>query len=176
MCMYKVKKAFTLVEIMATIVIIGVITVAAYGAYDTAVTNAKIDATETDLRAYSQSISSYFADYTEIKIDDTLTDDAYNTKADEIVDLLNRQYLPTNIERVETASDRTSFTCETTFKKDPWNNKYQVYVNTKAATGLPAGTVIIASYGKDGLSSSSTYVSGEFGDDILAIVEPKNVN
>lgn len=174
--MNKVKKAFTLVEIMATIVIIGVVTVAAYGAYDTTITNAKIDATETDLRAYSQSISSYFADYTEIKIDDTLSVSAYNDKADEIIDLLNRQYLPTDIKRIETASDRTSFTCETTFKKDPWNNKYMVYVNTKAATGLPAGTVIVASCGKDGISSSSTYVAGEFGDDILAIIEPKNVN
>lgn len=174
--MYKVKKAFTLVEIMATIVIIGIVTVIGYGAYDTTVTNAKIDATETDLRAYSQSISSYFTDYTEIKIDDTLTDDAYNAKADEIVDLLNRQYLPTDIRRVETATDRTSFTCETTFKKDPWNKKYMVYVNTKAATGLPAGTVIVASFGKDGISSSSTYSSGDFGDDILAIIEPKNVN
>lgn len=174
--MYKRKQAFTLVEIMVTIVIIGIVTVAAYGAYDTAVTNSKIDAAESDLRAYSQSISSYFSDYTEIKIDDTLTETAYNDKADEIVDLLNRQYLPTNIKRIDTASNKASFTCETTFKKDPWSNKYLVYINTKAATGLPAGTVIIASYGKDGISSSSTYASGEFGDDIIAIIEPKNVN
>ena len=173
--MHKRKRAFTLVEIMVVIVIIGIVTVAGYGAYNTAITNSKIDATETDLRAYSQSISSYFADYTNIKIDDTLTEAAYNDRADEIVDLLNRQYLPTNIVRVETASNKTNFTCETTFKKDPWNNKYMVYINTKDATGLPAGTVIIASYGKDGISSSSTYSSGDFGDDIIAIVEPKNV-
>lgn len=172
----KTKLGFTLIEVLITIAILGFISIFTYNTYEKSVDNARIDAVESDLRAYSQSFSSYFLDYSNIQIDSGLTESTYKDKAEEIIEILNLRYLPAEIKLESVAADKKSFICKTVYKKDPWNNNYTIYVNTYTDTGLPAGTVIVASNGRDSQSNSNEYKNGNHGDDILAIIEPRSSN
>lgn len=167
------RKAFTLVEVMAVIVIIGIIGAFSYKSYQTTLKNQRIDATEADLRAFSQSFSSYNIDYGSIEISDTLTDAAYRDKVDEVIGILNRQYLPVEIQFDSVITGRKGFKCTTKLKKDPWDQLYEIYINTKEETGVPSGVVVVTSKGPDRESQFNTYASNNYGDDILVIIEPK---
>ena len=63
---------------------------------------------------------------------------------------------------------------KTKVKEDPWGNKYEFYIYTYSgldATSMP-GLVIISSYGKDSVSNKAEYKNGDYGDDVIAIINP----
>lgn len=168
-----VKSAFTLVEVMAVVVIIGLISAFSYQSYQTSLKNQRVDSAEADLRAFNQSFGSYFIDYGNIEISDALSDSAYREKIDEIIGILNRQYLPSEIQFDRVIAGNKGFKCTTKLKKDPWDQLYDIYINTKASAGAPAGIVVVTSKGPDRETQFDTYSDNNYGDDILVIIEPK---
>lgn len=167
-----IKKGFTLVEVLASLVIIGVIISATAVTYNKVWQNNQIDICENDLRDISSSFSSYMIDYGNIVIANDIN---YETVLEEIVDTLNKQYLSSEIKVDEIASDMKSVKLTTKTKADPWKGKYQINIYTYSGDDKDSipGLIIITSSGVNGLSSRVTYTDGIYGDDIMAILEPK---
>lgn len=166
------KKGFTIVEMLLVLLVISILTASGFVTYNTVWRNHQIDTAETDLRDISSAVSSYLIDYGNLTIANDIN---FGNVLNEIVEILNKQYLTYEIETEEIASDKKSVKLITKHKTDPWKNKYRISIytyNGDDKTSIP-GLVIITSYGVDGKSSMATYKDGNFGDDIAAIVEPK---
>ena len=90
------------------------------------------------------------------------------------MELLNTKYLSCDIEVAEISDDKRNVTLKTVIKEDPWGNNYEFYIYTYSAEDhiSKPGLVIIASCGKDSKSSRAGYKNGDYGDDIIAIVNP----
>jgi len=166
------KKGFTIVEMLLVLLVISILTASGFVTYNTVWRNHQIDTAETDLRDISSAVSSYLIDYGNLTIANDIN---FGNVLNEIVEILNKQYLTYEIETEEIASDKKSVKLITKHKTDPWKSKYRISIytyNGDDKTSIP-GLVIITSYGVDGKSSMATYKDGNFGDDIVAIVEPK---
>lgn len=167
----KKKKCFTFVEILGALAIISILTVAMSVGVNRIWQNNRIDICESELREMSAAFKSYFTDYSNIVI---APDMNYDNVLNETVELLNTKYLPYEIEVSEVAADKRSATFETVIKQDPWKQKYKMNIYTYKgddAESIP-GMVIITSNGADSLSNKDTYSSDDFGDDIIAVIEP----
>ena len=166
------KKGFTIIEIMGAVAVIGIIMVSAAVTYNRVWINHQTDVAEGDLRDFSSSLSSYMIDYGNIIAPDDINCETVIT---ETVELLNKQYLSSELKIDKLADDKRSVNLSTKVKTDPWGNKYQVSVYTYNGDDAanPPGLVIISSNGKDGKSSRSTYKDENFGDDVIAVLEPK---
>ena len=166
------KCCFTLVEILAVIAITGILTVGTAISMNRAWQNNRIDICESEMRDMTTALKSYYTDYGNILIEDDLNFEAVIT---ETVDILNAKYLPYNVEITEISEDKRSVSLTTAIKTDPWNNKYvfTVYTyNGEDADCIP-GLVVIASCGPDAKSNKELYTLNDFGDDVIAVVEPK---
>ena len=72
------------------------------------------------------------------------------------------------------SSDKKSAALETVIKNDPWGQKYRLNIytyNADDSESIP-GMVVITSNGADSMSNKSSYSSEDFGDDIIAVIEP----
>lgn len=165
------KQAFTLVEILGVVALIGILTVGTAVSVNRIWQNNRIDICESELRDMTTAFKSYFTDYGNIIV---APDTNYQSVLDETAEILNKKYLSYEIKVCSIADDKKSVRFETKLKDDPWNNKYEVYIYTYEgddATSVP-GMIVITSKGADGQDSRDTYSSGEYGDDIIAVVEP----
>ena len=88
------RQGFTLVEILATVVIIGILTTVVSVSYNRAWLNSQTDSCESELRDMSNAFSSFFMDYGNIVIK---PDDHYEAVLEDILEILNKQYLPHHI-------------------------------------------------------------------------------
>lgn len=167
----KKKKCFTFVEILGVLVIISILSVAMFVGVDRVWQNNRIDICESELREMTTSFKSYFTDYSNIII---TPDSNYDNVLNEVVEILNTQYLPYEIKVNEIASDKKSITLETVIKTDPWGQKYRlnIYTYDGEDTDSIPGMVLITSNGADSISNKSTYSDEKFGDDIIAVIEP----
>ncbi len=165
------KKGFTYVEILITLLVIGIITVGTVVTLNRVWQNNRIDICESEMRDMTGAFKSYFTDYGKIEI---VPDGNYETAIGEIVDVLNKRYLPYDVKVKSISVDKKSVILETKLKCDPWNNKYTLNIYTYNGDDKTSvtGLVVIASNGIDAQSSRSTYSEGVFGDDVIAVVEP----
>ena len=166
------RKGFTLVEILAVIAVIGIIVTGTYATFNRSWRNNQTDICESDLRELSNGFSSYFVDYGNIVIPD---DANYEAVLKDTVAMLNRGYINNQIEVASISPDKKSAKLSTKFKTDPWGNKYELNLNTYSADadGNIPGLIVIYSKGVDGKSSINTYKDGNYGDDVVAVVQPK---
>lgn len=168
------KTAFTLVEIMAVLVIIGIVTVIGVKGYNQSVENAKMDACETDLRTFSQGFSNYILDYSRIEFESSPS----TKQIEEVTGILNRNYLPAEITNGTVSG--ALIKCQTKTKKDPWNNPYHITItwNNKAGGTIGngyGGYITVRSYGPDGKAGTASTpgkYSKHFGDDIFVVIQP----
>ena len=159
---------------MELIVVLGVVgLLLGFGGYNysRAYRNNQIDRTESELRDMSNSFQSYILDYGRITIKPDIN---YNNNINEIIEKLNNDYLNYGVELSQISDDKKSFELITQKKTDPWNNKYKIYVYTYDENDSSSidGLIIIASNGEDGISNGSEYKNSNYGDDVLAIIEP----
>ena len=166
------KRGFTLIEILVTIAIIGLLITNTVVTYNRVWRNSQIDNCESDLREISNSLSSFFVDYGNIIIKDDIN---YDAVLNETVEILNKQYLTHQIVVTEISPDKRSVKLTTKTKTDPWKGKYQINIYTYDGDDKESvsGLIIISSNGVDSISSKETYKDGNYGDDVIAIVEPK---
>jgi prepilin-type N-terminal cleavage/methylation domain-containing protein len=165
------KRGFTIVEILAAIAIIGILSTATAISYNRVWQNNRIDIAESEIREIANAFSSYYIDYGNIIIKSDIN---YDTVIAEIVEQLNIQYLSFEIEISEIAADKKSVLLRTKLKSDPWKNKYDINIYTYNGEDKDSisGLVIISSCGPDGVSQMPLYKTNVFGDDIIGIVEP----
>ena len=165
------KKCFTLVEILAVVAISGILLVGTAVGVNTLWQNNRVDICESEMRDFTNAFKSYLTDYETIKVE---PDSNYEDVMNAVVELLNSKYLSCDVEIDTVADDKKSITLKTKIKEDPWGNKYEFYIYTYSGadgTSMP-GLVIISSYGKDSKSNKSEYKTGNYGDDVIAIINP----
>jgi len=165
------KKCFTLVEILAVVAISGILLVGTAVGVNTLWQNNRVDICESEMRDFTNAFKSYLTDYETIKAE---PDSNYEDVMNAVVELLNSKYLSCDVEIDTVADDKKSITLKTKIKEDPWGNKYEFYIYTYSGadgTSMP-GLVIISSYGKDSKSNKSEYKTGNYGDDVIAIINP----
>lgn len=166
------KKGFTLIETLAVLSIIGILITVSAVTYNRAWQNNQIDIAESDLREMAAAFSSYIIDYGNI----ILTDDMnYASALAETVERLNRQYLTYELEIEKIAEDQRSVRLRTKVKADPWKHRYEINIYTYDGPDKESvsGLIVISSYGIDGTSQRAFYQEDHYGDDIIAIVEPR---
>lgn len=166
------KPAFTLVEMLITVAVIGILITSSVVTFNKVWKNNQTDTCESELRDLSNSFSSFFIDYGNIIIKPDIN---YINVLNETIDILNKQYLPYPITVTEIAEDKKSVKLTTKTKTDPWKSKYQINIYTYDGNDRESvpGLIIISSNGVNGISSKDTYKDGNYGDDVIAIVEPK---
>lgn len=165
------KKCFTFVEILGVLAVISIITIATTVGVNRIWQNNRIDTCEAELRDMTNAFKGYIIDFGNPVI---IPDSNYENTLDEMVDLLNTKYLPYKVILKETSQDKKSVTLETVIKEDPWRGKYEINIYTYSADDAESipGLVVITSNGIDGISNKEGYADEDFGDDILAIIEP----
>jgi prepilin-type N-terminal cleavage/methylation domain-containing protein len=166
------RNAFTLVEILVALAVISIVITGSAVTYNKSWQNNQIDICESDLRDLSSGFSSFFIDYGNIIIK---PDANYETVLNETINILNKQYLTNQIVVTEIATDKKSVKLTTKNKSDPWGSKYNFNIYTYDGDDKDSisGLILIYSIGADGKSSHTTYKDQNFGDDVIAIVEPK---
>lgn len=166
------NKGLTLLEILGVIVIIGLLAYLVAPRFSKASLNSKIDSTEADLRIFSLDINNYLVDYGIFVIDPSVDIDTYKEEVGKFINNINSNYLTHSFsDEIVVSEDKDSFYVETAVKKDPWNNKYRMYVHTDYDSG--GGLIIVVSAGVNQVFEVEGYSEGDFGDDILVIIEPK---
>ena len=165
------KKSFTLVEILAVLAISGILLCGTVIGINTVWQNNRIDVCESEMRDFTNGLKSYFTDYGPITIE---PDSNYENVLNSVVELLNTKYLFCDIEIEEISDAKNCVTLKTKIKEDPWGNKYEFFIYTYSAEDhiSKPGLVIISSYGKDSKSNKAEYKDGDYGDDIIAVVNP----
>lgn len=165
------KQGFTLVEILGVVALIGILLVGTAVTVNRVWQNNRIDICESEMRDMTTSFKSYFTDYGSIVLE---PDTNYDTVLGEVVTVLNDRYLPYATEIVQVSEDKHSVVLQTKVKTDPWHNKYRIYIYTYSgddADNIP-GLIVITSNGIDSRSSMDTYADNNFGDDVIAVIEP----
>lgn len=165
------KRSFTLVEILAVVAISGILLVGTAVGVNSLWQNNRVDICESEMRDFANAFKSYLTDYETIKAE---PDSNYEEVMNAAVELLNSKYLSCDVEIDAIADDKKSITLKTKIKEDPWGNKYEFNIYTYSgvdATSMP-GLVIISSYGKDSKSNKAEYKTGNYGDDVITVINP----
>ena len=166
------KQCFTLVELLGVMAISGILIAGTAVGMNRVWLNNRIDTCESELREMTAAVKNYHTDCGNLTLD---ASDTYDAKLAETVGILNDEYMPYELEITEIGTDRKSAVMNTKLQADPWGNRYMLraYTYDGADADSVPGMVVIASAGPDGVFETDSYSSGNFGDDILAIVEPK---
>lgn len=163
------KKAFTIIEILIVISVLAILFTGGAITYNTIYKNNQTDRCEAELADMASAFENYMLDYGVIAIEPDIN---YSDNAKSIIEILNDNYLSWTVEFVSEASDKRSFLAKTSNKKDPFGNVYSINVYTydgddrESVTGL----VVISSAGANAVAADLS--SGDYDDDVIAIVEP----
>ena len=164
------KKCFTLIEIIAVLSVIGIIITGTAVSLKRSWQNTRIDTCESDLREMTAGFRNYLIDRGNIVLE---PDEDYESNLNKTIELLNKEYMPYEIKIESISTDKKSACLKTKIKEDPWNNKYEIQIYTSPENTNLKGLAVIISCGPDGKSNSEKYKDEDFGDDIIAVIEPK---
>ena len=164
------KKCFTLIEIIAVIAIVGILITAGTVGFNRSWQNSKIDSCEADMREIAAGLQSYILDYGNIVLE---ADEKYQDGISDVVGILNKNYLSYDFEIEDIADDKKSVSLVSKIKEDSWNNKYRLKIYTEKDGEVTEGLAVVISNGPDCKSNIEKYEDENYGDDIIAIIEPR---
>mgnify|MGYP000474407747 CR=1 FL=1 len=187
------KKALSLVELIVVILIISILIAVTSVQYNKFVNNSRIQNTENDLLGWMSDINQYIEDYGPFKVN--ITELGITTKPEylsylyygdktkgtssigkEACDFASSS--PLNILQAyctnsfvisdpEKDVDFQYIILTTKSQKDQWGQRYKIICDTQS------GKIIVISAGTDTVFNISGYKKGEFSDDIILVVNPK---
>lgn len=191
------KKALSLVELIVVILIISILIAVTSVQYNKFVNNSRIQNTENDLSGWMSDINQYIEDYGPFKVN--ITELGITTKTEYLSYLYHGDKTkgtssigkeacdfasssPLNIlqayctnsfvisdpEKDVVFEPTTQYIILTTKSlKDQWGQRYKIICDTQS------GKIIVISAGTDTVFNISGYKNGEFSDDIILVVNPK---
>lgn len=196
--MNKKQNGFTMVELLVVMFIIFLLMGLGINSYGKYYENAKSNTVKQELSGWMSDINQYIEDYGKPVFsasDKNITSqetylayiyngtadagtsgipatDAYDFASGAFLGLLQK-YIAESL-CLETPSsavytdDTHHYTVLTTrVKRDPWGSRYYFYIDTVS------GVVIVLSPGPDGIHDISQYATGNYGDDMVLVVDPK---
>lgn len=164
-------KAFTILELIIVMAVSAILLGFGGFEYHKAYRNNQIDRAESDIRDMSLSFQNYLLDYGKIVL---ASDINYKNSVKEVVQILNDNYMNYGVELASVAEDNKSFEIITKNKTDPWNNQYKINIYTYDGDDKSSidGLIIISSAGEDGRFNDVYYKNSNYGDDVIAVIEP----
>jgi prepilin-type N-terminal cleavage/methylation domain-containing protein len=193
------KKGLTFVEVMIVILIIAILITISSIQYNNITNNSRIQSAENDLSGWMSDINHYIEDYGPFRVDikdgidteeeylsflcgitnEIIPDDekdfsgfddisnsplnifqSYCTNAFVIAD-------PVNDVEFEKEENRHYIILTTRYQKDPWGQRYKIICDTVS------GKIVVVSAGKDTIFNINSYKIGNYGDDVILVVNPK---
>jgi type II secretion system protein G len=149
--LFRNKKGVTMMELLAVVVIMGILVAASIPYISGYLRNAKITTVDTELNATMASLKQHYVANAGVPLDIQ----ELNKLSDQIFELV-----PKN-------AGETFDTYKTKSKLDPWNQSYYLYVGSGSQNYM-----ILHSYGPDGIRGLDNTTKA-VGDDILSIYYPK---
>lgn len=191
-------KGFTLIELLVVMFIIFTLMGLGVGAYGKYYENAKINTVKQELSSWMADINQYIEDYgkpafsasekqitsqskylayiykgsPDADISGIEITDAYDFEAGSFLGLFQK-YIAESLclqehgDAVFADKSNHYVVLTTRVKRDPWGNRYFFYINTVS------GVVIVLSSGMDGVNNIGQYEAGNYGDDLVLVIEPK---
>ena len=165
------NKGYTITELIIVMIILSILFVGLYTTYNRHIVNSRIDTVEGNLVVFKSDIEAYIEDYGVFNVNPSATADYKASRIKNYLNKLSTDYLHMTFDMDSLNIANGSFYVDT-HTTDPWNGKYRMFVNTDPGTAT-CGTTILSSAGPNLRFTSSTYASGDFGDDILVVIVPK---
>lgn len=159
------KHGFTLVEVLAVLVIIAILIACTSFLVSSTVSNGRISSTTSSLQLFAADTEEILAEYGVLQIKDG------DKKAQvlEYLNLIEQFYVHTYFNRDTLNVKETYFEIQTSTLLDGWDSPFKMRYSFD---GEDAGTCMLISPGAD-LIFEETYSTDNFGDDIMLIVYPK---
>lgn len=132
----------------------------------------KITSTTSTLQVFATDMEAILEDLGTIEIEEGSTEIARKSDILEYIALIEESYTHTHFDKKTLIISESGFEICTDEQIDGWDAKFKLMYNTNSKKGLP-GTCILTSSGPNLTFETDGYTKGEFGDDILLIVQPK---
>lgn len=162
----KVRKGTNLVELMAVILIIGILVVGFATSYAKNIKKANRDQTVNELSVFSTSFGDAYYDLGIQHFDPASQVDDFKS----FLSTLERGYVSCTFDLESVNPTTNGFTVMVKSPLSVYESQYKCWFTTKEGA---ASLVMIACAGEDGNFSEGTYGLKEYGDDIVLVVSPK---
>ncbi len=166
----KKHTGLTLIETMAVMVIIAILSSLGGQAYGSMVLDGNIQTASTALQTYGSNVEDgiFNLGYLTELDEDSITQYLYQLEHD----YLNCSFDYDTLTQV-TGTDQNGFTIATKLETDPWGNPYTFHYLLGVDDVVQ---MMIASAGSDGVWSERViahYADGDYGDDLVLIMIPR---
>lgn len=167
--MFKKKKGYTLVEVIAVMAIIAVLTIGVGVVSVRNVRKANIDQTASDLQIFSTNMGDAYYEIGAPIIDPAGTDGS--AQFQNYLTELQDSYMNCTFDMASIEATSNGFKVDFASPTDAFDNQFTMWCTTKE--GLDP-YIMIVSGGPDGAIDTSNYDDQDYGDDIVMIIHPKS--
>ena len=169
------KRGFTLIEVMIVITIIGILFTGILFYGNAVSKKANINSVNSQLRLLNSDIETMLQTKGKLLLPPTVpplsqTDQTIVTN---YITSMANDFCKVDFDMSTLQYKTGGIIIQTKTLMDAWGNPYTMMINTDN-TSASGGLIIFASPGPDGKLSLNTYKNGQFGDDILIMISPKN--
>ena len=162
------KKGFTLIEVLAVVVILGILIACVSFAVSGTLDKGRLSSTQNSLQLFAADIEEILATYGVLSI----SDGDPTPQIKEYLSMIETYYMHTYFDYATLEVKDTYFEILTTTMRDGWDSQFLLRY---CFTSEDAGTCMLISPGNNLLFDTESYTNTYFGDDILLIVYPKTI-